>query len=149
MSTETAFTLSPTATARIRELAAAGQALFGDDWYGAMARALGATEAEVERVAGAEQDVEERGAIAVARRDVAGPRDPARRRRVLDAAKRHFTLYGLKGTRLDAVAADAGCAKGALYLEFADKEALLIEVVSRGTTEEFSSQRRRQHQAYQ
>lgn len=34
-----------------QELAAAGQALFGDDWYGAMARALGATEAEVERVA--------------------------------------------------------------------------------------------------
>lgn len=62
-------------------------------------------------------------------RPAGAARDPARRRRVLDAAKRHFTLYGLKGTRLDAVAADAGCAKGALYLEFADKEALLRAVV--------------------
>lgn len=62
-------------------------------------------------------------------RPVPVPRDPGRRRRVLDAAKRHFTLYGLKGTRLDAVAAEAGCAKGALYLEFADKETLLRAVV--------------------
>lgn len=58
-----------------------------------------------------------------------GPRDPARRRRVLDAAKQHFTRYGFKGTRLEAVAEEAGCAKGALYLEFPDKEALLREVV--------------------
>lgn len=65
-----------------------------------------------------------------AQRPVSTPRDPARRRRVLDAARRHFTLYGLKGTRLDAVAAEAGCAKGALYLEFADKESLLREVVA-------------------
>ncbi|UQA57980.1 TetR/AcrR family transcriptional regulator [Polyangium aurulentum] len=57
------------------------------------------------------------------------PRDPARRQRILEAAKRHFTAHGFKGTNLDAVAADAGCAKGALYLEFADKEALLREVV--------------------
>jgi TetR/AcrR family transcriptional regulator, cholesterol catabolism regulator len=57
------------------------------------------------------------------------PRDPARRRRILDAAKRHFTAHGFKGTNLDAVAAEAGCAKGALYLEFADKAALLREVV--------------------
>lgn len=48
---------------------------------------------------------------------------------MLDAAKQHFTRYGFKGTRLDAVAEDAGCAKGALYLEFPDKEALLREVV--------------------
>ena len=34
-----------------QELAAAGQALFGDDWCASMARALGVTEAEVERVA--------------------------------------------------------------------------------------------------
>jgi TetR/AcrR family transcriptional regulator, cholesterol catabolism regulator len=58
------------------------------------------------------------------------PRDPMRRRRILDAAKRSFTAYGIKGTSLDAVAAQAGCAKGALYLEFADKEELLREVVA-------------------
>lgn len=38
---------------------------------------------------------------------------------------------------------------GRLLRKKGDKEALLIEVVSRGTTEEFSSARRRQHQAYQ
>ncbi|WP_437485692.1 TetR/AcrR family transcriptional regulator [Sorangium sp. So ce1014] len=57
------------------------------------------------------------------------PRDPARRTRILEAAKRHFVERGFKGTHLDAVAAEAGCAKGALYLEFADKESLLREVV--------------------
>jgi len=53
-----------------------------------------------------------------------------RRRRILDAAKRSFTAYGMKGTSLDAIASEAGCAKGALYLEFADKEALLQAVVA-------------------
>lgn len=53
-----------------------------------------------------------------------------RRRKILDAAKRSFTAYGLKGTSLDGVAREAGCAKGALYLEFADKEELLREVVN-------------------
>ncbi|AUX39150.1 TetR family transcriptional regulator [Sorangium cellulosum] len=57
------------------------------------------------------------------------PRDPARRTRILEAAKRHFAERGFKGVNLDAVAAEAGCAKGALYLEFADKEALLREVI--------------------
>ena len=67
--------------------------------------------------------------MAKTQRRASGPRDPARRRRVLDAAKQHFTRYGFKGTRLEAVAEEAGCAKGALYLEFPDKEALLREVV--------------------
>ena len=57
-------------------------------------------------------------------------RDPARRRRILDAAKRHFSAHGFKGTALDAVAVEAGCSKGGLYLEFTDKEELLREVVS-------------------
>lgn len=56
------------------------------------------------------------------------PRDPTRRRRILDVAKRHFTARGFKGTRLDAIAEEAGCAKGALYLEFADKQTLLRAV---------------------
>jgi TetR/AcrR family transcriptional regulator, cholesterol catabolism regulator len=43
-------------------------------------------------------------------------------------AKRHFTARGFKGTTLDAVADEAGCAKGALYLEFTDKERLLRAV---------------------
>lgn len=55
-------------------------------------------------------------------------RDLGRRRRVLDVARAHFARFGFKGTRLDAIADEAGCAKGALYLEFPDKEALLREV---------------------
>jgi AcrR family transcriptional regulator len=58
-------------------------------------------------------------------------RDPARRTRILDVAKRHFVRLGFKGTNLDAVARDAGCAKGALYLEFPDKRALILEVIMR------------------
>ncbi len=57
------------------------------------------------------------------------PRDPTRRRRILDVAKRQFTARGFKGMTLDAVADEAGCAKGALYLEFTDKERLLRAVV--------------------
>lgn len=56
------------------------------------------------------------------------PRDPGRRRRVLDAARQHFSRQGFRAARLDEIARDAGCAKGALYLEFEDKEALLAEV---------------------
>lgn len=62
-------------------------------------------------------------------RKIRKPRDPSRRRRILDIAKRHFSAYGFGGTNLDAIAKDAGCAKGALYLEFTDKEALLRAVV--------------------
>ncbi len=56
-------------------------------------------------------------------------RDPGRRRRILEVAKRHFNALGYKGTNLDAVAREAGCAKGALYLEFPDKRALVHEVI--------------------
>jgi superfamily II DNA or RNA helicase len=38
---------------------------------------------------------------------------------------------------------------GRLLRKHGDKEAILYEVVSRGTAEEFTSERRRQHQAYQ
>lgn len=62
------------------------------------------------------------------------PRDPSRRRRILDVARRQFTERGFRGTRLDDVAEEAGCAKGALYLEFADKESLLREVADEAFT---------------
>lgn len=58
-------------------------------------------------------------------------RDPGRRQRILDVAKHHFTDRGFVGTRLDDIAAEAGCAKGAIYLEFDDKETLLREVLDR------------------
>jgi AcrR family transcriptional regulator len=66
---------------------------------------------------------------AAASKLVANPRDPGRRTRILVVAKRHFTQRGFKATNLDAIALEAGCAKGALYLEFHDKRALLQEVV--------------------
>ncbi len=44
-------------------------------------------------------------------------------------ARRQFTERGFKGTALDAIAVEAGCAKGALYLEFESKETLLRAVV--------------------
>jgi AcrR family transcriptional regulator len=56
-------------------------------------------------------------------------RDPGRRQRILDVARRHFTDRGFLGTRLDDIATEAGCAKGAIYLEFDDKETLLREVL--------------------
>lgn len=56
-------------------------------------------------------------------------RDPTRRSRILAVAKRHYLERGFRGTRLDEIAAEVGCSKGALYLEFPDKEALLREVV--------------------
>lgn len=56
------------------------------------------------------------------------PRDPGRRRRILDAARQHFSRHGFRAARLDEIAREAGCAKGALYLEFESKEALLAEV---------------------
>lgn len=48
---------------------------------------------------------------------------------MLDVARGHFARFGFKNTRLDAVAEEAGCAKGALYLEFESKEELLEAVV--------------------
>jgi TetR/AcrR family fatty acid metabolism transcriptional regulator len=62
-------------------------------------------------------------------------RDPGRRQRILDVAKRHFTERGFLGTRLDDVAAEAGCAKGAIYLEFDDKETLLRDVLDQTFTD--------------
>jgi TetR/AcrR family fatty acid metabolism transcriptional regulator len=44
-------------------------------------------------------------------------------------AKRLLVERGFRGTRLDDIASEAGCAKGALYLEFPDKETLLRDVL--------------------
>jgi AcrR family transcriptional regulator len=70
-------------------------------------------------------------ALRPVRRDRQVSRDPGRRQRILDVAKRQFAERGFLGTRLDDVASEAGCAKGAIYLEFDDKETLLREVLDR------------------
>lgn len=56
-------------------------------------------------------------------------------------AKRSFVERGFRGTTLSEVAREAGCAKGALYLEFEDKEALLRAVVQQA----FDAVRERYH----
>lgn len=52
-----------------------------------------------------------------------------RRARVLAVARRHFGRFGFRRTVLDDIAAEAGCAKGSLYLEFAGKQALYHAVL--------------------
>src|SRR5215468_10034658 len=59
-----------------------------------------------------------------------GKVDPAvRRQAILDAALDVFAERWFEEARLDDVAAQAGVAKGTLYLYFDDKEALFEEVV--------------------
>ena len=59
--------------------------------------------------------------------------DPAKRRRVLDAAMREFGTHGFSAGSLNVVARDAGVAKGSLFQYFTDKLELfgfVCEVVS-------------------
>jgi AcrR family transcriptional regulator len=59
----------------------------------------------------------------------AGDRTDNRRARILAVARKHFGRHGFRRTVLDEIAADAGCAKGSLYLEFANKQALYHAVL--------------------
>ncbi|HYD13980.1 MAG TPA: TetR/AcrR family transcriptional regulator, partial [Allosphingosinicella sp.] len=52
------------------------------------------------------------------------PRDPARGRRILEAAQRHFNEHGLERANVDAIAADAGVSKMTVYNNFGSKEGL-------------------------
>src|SRR5262245_30436800 len=57
------------------------------------------------------------------------PQAEARRQAILDAALAVFAARGFEAARLDDVAAQAGVAKGTLYLYFKDKQALFEELV--------------------
>lgn len=57
------------------------------------------------------------------------PDAEARRAAILDAALTVFAAHGFEAARLDDVAAEAGVAKGTLYLYFKDKEALFEAMV--------------------
>lgn len=59
------------------------------------------------------------------------PNEPSdsRRARILAAARRHFGRHGFRRAVLDEVAAEAGCAKGSLYLEFPGKKELFFAVL--------------------
>ena len=54
-----------------------------------------------------------------------------RREQILEAAVRLWTDHGFEGTTLDAIAREAGIAKGTVYLYFATKEDLLAGAVER------------------
>src|SRR6266704_2473731 len=57
------------------------------------------------------------------------PRGPARGRRILEAAQRHFNEHGLERASVDAIAADAGVSKTTVYNNFGSKERLFHAVV--------------------
>jgi TetR/AcrR family transcriptional repressor of mexJK operon len=65
------------------------------------------------------------------------PRDPERRRRVLDAARRQFHANGYERTSVDAVAADSGVSKMTVYSYFPSKEALFAAVIASRTGNTF------------
>jgi TetR/AcrR family transcriptional regulator, mexJK operon transcriptional repressor len=53
----------------------------------------------------------------------------AKRRAIIDAARRVFLTHGFAGSSVDAIAADAGVSKQTIYNHFGDKEALFRAVV--------------------
>ncbi|MFQ3566098.1 MAG: helix-turn-helix domain-containing protein [Aggregatilineales bacterium] len=59
------------------------------------------------------------------------PRSSQRAERILDAATDLFARYGYDKTTMDDIAAASGVSKGALYLEFAGKEALFDALLLR------------------
>lgn len=59
----------------------------------------------------------------------AADRPDTRRARILAVARKHFGQYGYRRAVLDDIAAEAGCAKGSLYLEFPGKQALYFAVM--------------------
>lgn len=59
----------------------------------------------------------------------------ATRERILDAAKTEFARYGIAGSRINRIAADARASKERLYAYFASKEALFAAVSERWVAE--------------
>ena len=57
------------------------------------------------------------------------PKDPAKRRAILDAAKTLFLTHGYANTSMDAVAGEAGVSKLTVYSHFNDKETLFSSAV--------------------
>jgi AcrR family transcriptional regulator len=53
------------------------------------------------------------------------------RERILEAALRLFPRYGLHGTSIDQLAAEAGISPATIYWHFKDKEALIAAVIER------------------
>ncbi len=54
------------------------------------------------------------------------------RARLIESAQALFARHGYEGTSVDQVATDAGYTRGAFYANFANKEALMKELISEG-----------------
>jgi AcrR family transcriptional regulator len=59
------------------------------------------------------------------------PRQARKRERILAAATAQFIQYGYRKTSVDAVARDAGVAKGTVYLYYRNKAELLFHAITR------------------
>lgn len=57
------------------------------------------------------------------------PKDPAKRKAILEAAETLFMRNGYDGSSMDAIAAEAGVSKLTVYSHFTDKEKLFAEAV--------------------
>lgn len=57
------------------------------------------------------------------------PKDPAKRKAILEAAKELFIRFGYDGSSMEAIAAEAGVSKLTVYSHFTDKETLFVEAV--------------------
>lgn len=57
------------------------------------------------------------------------PKDPAKRRAILEAAKSLFLRNGYDGSSMDAIAAEAGVSKLTVYSHFTDKETLFSAAI--------------------
>lgn len=57
------------------------------------------------------------------------PKDPAKRKAILEAAKNLFLRNGYDGSSMDAIAAEAGVSKLTVYSHFTDKETLFSAAV--------------------
>jgi AcrR family transcriptional regulator len=55
--------------------------------------------------------------------------DPAKRRRLVDAAAALFSRVGFERASVDEIASSAGVGKGTVYLYFEDKERLFLDVL--------------------
>lgn len=54
---------------------------------------------------------------------------PERKAKIIEAAKKSFSMFGFKGTTVDQIAKIAGVGKGTIYLYFENKEELLHAIV--------------------
>jgi AcrR family transcriptional regulator len=67
-------------------------------------------------------------------------RGAAMRSRIVEAAADLIYVHGVEGTSLDEVMAESGASKSQLYHYFADKDALVLEVIARQTERVFEAQ---------